>query len=365
MTDTHEVVSLAAIINASETRCKAIEKAADTVDSWDNVISQAERDGIAPMLYRYLKNTTGLDSAVDRLRGLAIRHRHATKIRMSEFFRISETLADNGIASAALKGVALAGLIYPEPGLRPMRDIDFLVSPSDADAARHSLESLGYEFEETHLSRFMRRHHHLPNASKIVDGLKVSVEIHTRAISRDAPRSITMASLHDPLQLVDTPFGQYHTLGHLDMLHQLCRHALEPGHYIRLMSVMDIQGYCERFIEDIDWQRVAEHYPFITNFLSLSDLVVTLPESLSHFSYQGPAIDDPGRLVPTVSIALGHSASRLEGLKSLFNPPEWWLKSYYRITPEGQGRLAAFMHHKWRVTIWLGRRLVATLPGAA
>ncbi len=359
-----EVVSLGAIINADDARLAAIAEAARNVDDWNALAQRAETEGVAPILYRHLSraDTSPRNGAVQTLRALSVRHRHATEIRVGEFARLSAALTEAGIESAALKGVALACLIYPRPGLRPMRDIDFLVRPSQARLAREVLEDHGYRFEAEQPSRYMRLHHHLPNGQRTVDGLVVSVEIHTSANSGDAPGRTTIDNLAAPLQTVRTPAGAFATLGHSDMLNQLCRHALEPGTTIRLVSAMDIQGYCERFDADIDWEDLARRYPYIPNFLRLLDLVVPLPPALSRYRYRGEPVEHPGRLVPTMTSALGRGR-RFRGFIELLNPPRWWFRSYYGVGDGGRGEYRARLRHVSRVSVWTGRRMLSALGG--
>ncbi len=354
-----DLVSLASVINADHDRCERLARLASVVKPEPAALGIIEREGVGPILYRHLKRAGAVDCPLlAPLRGLAIRHRHATAIRTAEFVRLSSALAAQGIPSAALKGIALAHALYPEPGLRPMRDIDFLVRPGDAGAARKLLEREGYDFEPGHPSRFMRRHHHLPNATRTVDVLRVSIEIHTEANSGDAPGRIILAPEKRPLRRVDTPDGPFHTLGHEDMLDQLCRHALEPGSRIRLLSVMDILGYAERFLDEIDWSSFRGNRAYIANFISLLHGVSPLPDTLQRF--RPPAGSLPsgcGELIPTIS----HTARRgkLALARLATSPPEWWFRSYYGVAPGVSIPLGRRLTHALRVARCFGRRALA------
>jgi hypothetical protein len=55
-----------------------------------------------------------------------------------------QALGDRGIAVVVLKGAALAHTVYETPALRPIGDIDILVHPADAAAAREILDRLGW-----------------------------------------------------------------------------------------------------------------------------------------------------------------------------------------------------------------------------
>ncbi|MHC4790063.1 MAG: nucleotidyltransferase family protein [Planctomycetota bacterium] len=59
----------------------------------------------------------------------------------ADLFSIFE---QNGIAAVALRGLNLAHFYYPDPGLRPMRDVDILINPQDRHKLKSVLESRGY-----------------------------------------------------------------------------------------------------------------------------------------------------------------------------------------------------------------------------
>lgn len=95
--------------------------------------------------------------------------------------RLDAILSEFGIAYAALKGARLAWHAYSHPGLRPMRDLDVLVSPGRAMDAYDALVAKGFQTpsDSKLLVEFALRHHkHLPGLMDPQTG--TSVEIHTR-----------------------------------------------------------------------------------------------------------------------------------------------------------------------------------------
>jgi hypothetical protein len=62
----------------------------------------------------------------------------------ADLFSIFE---QNGIAAVALRGLNLAHFFYPDPGLRPMRDVDILINPQDRHKLKNVLDSRGYSVE--------------------------------------------------------------------------------------------------------------------------------------------------------------------------------------------------------------------------
>ena len=68
----------------------------------------------------------------------------AWELQWRGWARLLSALGENGIPVLILKGAALALQVYPQPGLRPMGDLDILVKDSNVSRAIDLLESLGY-----------------------------------------------------------------------------------------------------------------------------------------------------------------------------------------------------------------------------
>jgi hypothetical protein len=91
-------------------------------------------------------------------------------------------LEADGIAAAAMKGVALIGSLYGNPSARMLRDVDLLVQEADVRRACASLATLGFEpFFPDPLERWLahlRRRSDLDNAYVVLidpDGLQIDL----------------------------------------------------------------------------------------------------------------------------------------------------------------------------------------------
>src|SRR5688572_23672226 len=82
-----------------------------------------------------------------------------------------------------LKGMALAASVYPEPHLRPMRDVDLLVDAADVPALTALLSELGFRPEVS--DDGYEGHHHARPMTDPHSG--VCVEVHHRLFRRDGP----------------------------------------------------------------------------------------------------------------------------------------------------------------------------------
>ena len=122
--------------------------------------------------------------------------------------------------------------------------------------AAKAIRELGFELPDSHSDKYNRDSHQMPNAWKFVDGFKISVEVHHDAIERDAPGHLYYEDISSR-QSVRWRDIEFETLGHEQMLHQLCRHLVgrHPGSRLKLINVADIVLYSEKYLEQIDWPR--------------------------------------------------------------------------------------------------------------
>jgi hypothetical protein len=232
--------------------------------------------------------------------------------------------------------MVLAHLVYPEPGLRPMRDIDLLVNEAQMVQAQQVLAGLGFHAP---LPDNNLRDKHLAPATRQTDGLTVTVELHHNLFESFQLVSMAFDDLTSvPLafQLGDTPAE---TLGCEDMLWHLCQHVAyhasiwEP---IRLIWVADIVGFAERFVDETDWDRVARQYPLVLNMLSLFHFVTPLSAQLRERAYieigkspQGVGWEFEGW--PRIPLARQRDKDLRRILYDTFVPSEWWLRLHYGL----------------------------------
>ena len=160
-------------------------------DSWSDLTDAALNHGLAPMLFWQLKNK-GMDSCPrENLETLTVSARQAAAadILYEESMRtITRGFSSAQIPAIWLKGADLARTVYPESVLRPMGDLDVLVSPGKLEAAVDVLKDLGYVFktditfrpdspdkvDETYLKHLANHHYVLTGGSAGV----VVVELH-------------------------------------------------------------------------------------------------------------------------------------------------------------------------------------------
>ena len=218
----------------------------------------AVRHGIAPLLWRALDRAGASDAlgeAESGLRSVAEVHRMDALLLLPRAVSLAlRPLIDEGLEPLVLKGPTLATR-YPEPGLRPMEDIDILLPVRDHARALRLLEASGWN-----VVRAARRdrydtvlaHSEVPSlALELHYGLESSYE---RVTKLDA---LALWERREPIDCLGTPaFG----LPVPEELVMLCTHAGKPYHgFTRLIWIADLAmvvGYAAETGEPVEWDRV-------------------------------------------------------------------------------------------------------------
>jgi hypothetical protein len=115
---------------------------------WQTLVVLATREGTAPLLHFHLRRLDLLQrlpsAAAHRLTAVTNLAWANSVVLEDRWAEATIALTRAGVETLTLKGMALAGTVYPERGLRPMADIDLLVRPADRRAAVKTLRGLGY-----------------------------------------------------------------------------------------------------------------------------------------------------------------------------------------------------------------------------
>jgi hypothetical protein len=357
----YRLLALCARAECSALHYDQLAQAAANLPEWAGVPALAEEQGMAPLLYTHLKTAgVSLPLTVKReLQGLYLRHRQANRVRMRVLRDVLAAYEAAGIQVLVLKGAALSHLIYPEPGLRPMSDLDILVPNSELWRAQRVLAELGFNVPRSPTARLP--HRHLAAATLQTAGLSIGVEIHyklysdywdhagsrIRAMMRltrvGSTGKAPTATEPDGPTVPPRPFAladlTAYTLGHEDMLWHLCRHlvshvnAWESG---RLIWVADVVSLAERLAPEIDWERVWQQRPVIPNTLSLLHFMTPLSdELLSRAKIEiGRAPEGIGigyRGWPRIQRADWRARGYRRVVHDTLFPSEWWLRLRYKL----------------------------------
>lgn len=348
---------------------ESLSAALSCVDQWDQFLQLAELYGVAVWLNDGISRW-GISipkPALLALKALSIRHSAAADARYALMVQLSDAFLQAGIPFAALKGVALAPMVYARDALRPMRDIDILVPSGEQQRAGQLLQSIGFDLPEQQPTKYMRDSHQLPNATKVVNGFTISVEVHHDGLSRDVPEHLYYQDVASQLQTVRWRELEFLTLGHEHMLHQVARHlaGLHPGAVLKLVNVLDVVLYAEKYRAEIDWSIIQQQYSHVLNTLKCLHYIVPLSAELRAAigGVSVTPVSGVGETAKSLSQVFAANLAFRNRLAMLLMPPDWWMHMYYNVDPESSLLPAKLFRHPMRLLSWFWKRLYSRLLG--
>lgn len=135
-------------------------------DDWRQIAAMADQHRLGPMLHARRDGEQAIPATVRE--GWRAAHRYWTMAAMlvrAELPRVAGLLENAGHAPIALKGAWLSAHAYPDPALRPVRDIDLLVPHDSVIPAFETLLGAGYTLlqpPELPLEEIVRIDKHMP-----------------------------------------------------------------------------------------------------------------------------------------------------------------------------------------------------------
>lgn len=358
---THSLLHLCARATTFPQLQERIVASCATVTDWDALLSIAEQQGLAPLLHWHFADLDlPLPAPCKRsLHLLVLRHRRVNATLMTCLKEVLALLADKGIQVLVLKGAALCHSLYPEVGLRPMRDIDLLIDSKEIQHAQDLLKRAG--FVESTAPR-PADHFHLPSLHQMIDGISVCIELHHALFPQCPPtyRQTDFAGLASRAQVFDLAGTVAYQLANEDMLWHIFEHGLHmPLTYepYKLIAVADIVTMVEQKLNEIDWQEVARRDPHVLAALPLLHYLTPWQDKVTA-KFAWPKRPPPARVGeafqgwPHLRLAEQHDKSWLTIIANTFLPPEWWTRMYYGISNNWQWQICRWWHHPRHIYWW-------------
>ena len=360
---TSSILNLCARIKTHDRQRHRLATACNNFKQWDGLLYQAEEQGMGPLLHMHL-------AAIDRevpdtflrgLRFLSLRHQQANVLLMKSLRHVLSLLEAEGIPSLVLKGAALCQTLYPKIGLRPMRDIDLLLSEEDVHHAHAFLQKKGFQTSTTALPE---GYFHLPPLLQNVDGMQVCFELHHGLFPNDPPyyQSLPFAGLHQNGLAFEIDGMTAYTLAAEEMLWHLYQHGfhapLTYEHY-KLISVSDIVSLVESKADELDWEKITTVYPQLFRALPLfhyltpwNDNVLT---KMPYKKSKAPSgVGESFTGWPRLKLRKRRDKGFLEISLLTFFPAQWWLMLYYST---GGGPLSTIwcrlVRHPMHILRWV------------
>ena len=127
---------------------------------WTAALTIAERGGVLPALAARLRATGASrllpDALQPRLDDVERSTAVSTLSNQRAFVQVARALDSIGVPVVPYKGIDLAHAVYPEPGMRPMKDVDLWVRAEELPTAMEALACVG--IVERHTSQRVARY---------------------------------------------------------------------------------------------------------------------------------------------------------------------------------------------------------------
>jgi hypothetical protein len=196
---------------------------------WTYIIARGREHRFLPLLSYSLDQTCAAAAVPKDAKGILseVRRRHTLRALAAqrELLLVHRHLEEAGIRHVFLKGAFLAQFIYPHPSLRPVRDLDVVVPPTEALRAHKLMLAQGYRPLVAASAGVIDAHidhaKHLPGLRSPSGTLTVELHVHI-----DRPGGVLSGM--DPFQHVVTRALAGENLPFMDpddLLVHLCVHA--------------------------------------------------------------------------------------------------------------------------------------------
>jgi hypothetical protein len=235
-----------------------LEAPDDQLD-WEPLIQIAVLQRVAPLLYRSVKGRQVVPEALERsLENTYLATAKRNLFLYHELQNVLRRLNEAGVPVIMLKGAALTETLYQNIALRPMRDLDLLVLPTDAARTVALLEAAGYRREtEPHPGVSLAYENEVALYKPSLESYLL--EVHWSLFDSPYYQQMAMDWFWESTQIVDTPSGQLRILGPEAQVVHLCGHmVLHHAQESNLLWMHDLALFIHAHEGDIDWALLLE-----------------------------------------------------------------------------------------------------------
>jgi hypothetical protein len=219
--------------------------AALTDDQWLQLLALAKEHGVLGIVLHHLDPERHADRPAWKTAERCWRAESVLSLRLRQYGKqLTDALSAAGVQAAIFKGTDFADHLYPQPNLRPARDIDLLIPRDQWQAAGKVLESLDYVkdpglWDKYAAGEYAEECWHPRTASEI------DVELHWNLIRSPSLRRRASVELAD----LDWASAPGRASGSFSLVARLLIATVHAGHthqFDRLLLLCDIREACRR-----------------------------------------------------------------------------------------------------------------------
>ena len=234
---------------------------------WTFFLDQGLRHGLLPLAYDRLRRLDGAVIPPEVMADLEARYyaNLARNLRLqASLSEAIATLHQAGIEPIVLKGGALAGTVYANPGLRPMEDLDLLIPPEAMERAGTALASIGYRLSGRLTDQLVIFQARIGGRLEWVSeqhGQLTCLDVQHALVSVDLCRhafAIEPDALWAAARTLPLDRGQALQLSAEDMLIHLCLHSgMGHAYAVPLMATVDLDWLVAWEASGDFWRRLV------------------------------------------------------------------------------------------------------------
>jgi len=232
--------------------------------NWEELISTAQAEGLAPLMYWLLSKSGRFSSIPELTRNTLRTSYYASWMNNQAIFKeleiLTQTFEKAEIPLVVLKGACFALTVYPDIGLRPMGDLDVLVPASKLSRAVSIAKSIGYENEISvanpgHID-FYRHEVCLQKTSSPT----IALELHKGLVSESYRYAIPVDWFWDQTEPMDASLSKsksenFHMLTPTAQVLYASMHAMlqHGGNKAALRWFYDLDRLVRFYADRLDW----------------------------------------------------------------------------------------------------------------
>lgn len=146
---------------------------------WSALVEDARRNGVSGILHTVVPDDAPA-SVREALRSDYHTQLAANMLYLERLAQIVPALKTASVRFAVVKGAALLATVYPDLGMRAMKDVDLLVHPEDANILKPVMQQLGWQEEDEDIAgkQFGERYRAETSFTRREGSLMLRVEAH-------------------------------------------------------------------------------------------------------------------------------------------------------------------------------------------
>lgn len=233
-------------------------------------IRWAIETGLGPLLFETLKGDIEASKSElwPLLHSSYLTAQMLTVEQLDAMDEIIDACEEQGHILTLLKGISICDQHYPEPHLRLMRDIDFLVEEAALPTVESLLLKLGYRQQSKRSPEFFEKHHHSMPFFHPQRGLWV--EVHRRLISPESKmgtdRFLSLENIKSQLRLSKFRGREVNRLSDEFQIVYIASHWSQKFNAVGgMIAMLDIIFLLKNTKDTLRWEQILKWFHGLTD----------------------------------------------------------------------------------------------------